>query len=82
MVTDSSMTINIVYGVGDDQIVSGYGKGRHWDRHKPWAYIQGQVLEYGGGASVHLGVSLRGISLFISRMLLPSFVFYPNIYRA
>ena len=33
-----------------------------------------QVLEWGGDASV--GVSLRGVSLFVSRMLLPSFGFF------
>ena len=38
-----------------------------------------QVLIFffgGGGASV--GLSLRGVSLFVSRMLLPSFIFLPK----
>ena len=40
--------------------------------------IQGrrQVLEVGGGGGASVGVSLRGVSLFVSRMLLPSFVFF------
>ena len=42
---------------------------------------RGQVLGWGGDFRGG-GVSLRGVSLFVSRMLLPSFVFfYPKIKR-
>ena len=41
--------------------------------------MQGQVLELGGGALV--GMSLRGVSLFVS-LFRPSFVFYPEIWGA